>query len=105
MFTSSPTFSIALPKAETVPYWQGSGMAYDFGTTSGINVKISSGNDISASGILGVMFDSDSIGVCNLDKRVTSTYNAKAEFYTNFYKFDCGYYNDLNENFVVFFVA
>lgn len=96
---------VALPKAETVPYWQGSGTTYDFGTTSAINVKISSGNDISASGILGVMFDSDSIGVCNLDKRVTSTYNAKAEFYTNFYKFDCGYFNDLNENFVVFFVA
>lgn len=96
---------IALPKAETVPYWQGSGTAYDFGSTSKINVKSSTGIPVAANGIIGVMFDTDSMGVCNLDKRVTSSYNAKAEFYTNYYKFDAGYYNDLNENFVVFFVA
>ena len=96
---------VALPKAETVPYWQGSGTIYDFGSTSKINVKSSTGIPVTASGIIGVMFDTDSIGVCNLDRRVTSSYNAKAEFYTNYYKFDAGYYNDLNENFVVFFVA
>lgn len=96
---------VALPKAETVPYWQGSGTAYDFGSTSKINVKSSTGIPVTANGIIGVMFDTDSIGVCNLDRRVTSSYNAKAEFYTNYYKFDAGYYNDLNENFVVFFVA
>ena len=96
---------VALPKAETVPYWQGSGTSYDFGSTSKINVKSSTGIPVSANGIIGVMFDTDSIGVCNLDRRVTSSYNAKAEFYTNYYKFDAGYYNDLNENFVVFFLA
>lgn len=96
---------VSLPKAETVPYWQGSGTAYDFGSTSKINVKSSTGIPVTANGIIGVMFDTDSIGVCNLDRRVTSSYNAKAEFYTNYYKFDAGYYNDLNENFVVFFVA
>lgn len=96
---------VALPKAETVPYWQGSGTSYDFGSTSKINVKSSTGIPVTANGIIGVMFDTDSIGVCNLDRRVTSSYNAKAEFYTNYYKFDAGYYNDLNENFVVFFVA
>lgn len=96
---------VALPKAETVPYWQGSGTSYDFGSTSKINVKSSTDIPVTANGIIGVMFDTDSIGVCNLDRRVTSSYNAKAEFYTNYYKFDAGYYNDLNENFVVFFVA
>ena len=96
---------VALPKAETVPYWQGSGTSYDFGSTSKINVKSSNGIPVTANGIIGVMFDTDSIGVCNLDRRVTSSYNAKAEFYTNYYKFDAGYYNDLNENFVVFFLA
>ena len=47
----------------------------------------------------------DSLGVTNLDRRVTTNYNAKAEFYNNYYKFDCGYFNDLNENFIVFFIA
>ena len=70
-----------------------------------IHVKTSSKNEVEASGILGVMFDVNAVGVANLDRRVTSHYNAKAEFYTNYYKADAGYYNDLNENFLVFFVA
>lgn len=51
------------------------------------------------------MFDKWAVGVANLDRRVTSHYNAAAEFYNNFYKMDAGYFNDLNENFLVFFVA
>ena len=50
------------------------------------------------------MFDRDALGVCNTDKRVTTNYNAKAEFFNNWYKFDASYFNDTNENFVVFFV-
>ena len=64
----------------------------------------SHGTDIQESGILAVMFDRDALGVTNLDRRVTTQYNAKAEFFNNFYKFEAGYFNDLNENFVVFFV-
>ena len=94
----------ALPKAETVPYWQGSGTNYGFNSTSKINVKNSSGVTVEKSGILGVMFDRDALGVSNLDKRVTTNYNPKGEFYNNWYKFDAGYFNDLNENFVVFYV-
>ncbi len=106
-YLQSDTFHenyVALPNAETIPYWQGSGKAYDFGSVSAINVKTSSGTDVSCSGILAVMFDRDALGVSNLDRRVTTQYNAKAEFFNNFYKFDAGYFNDLNENFVVFFV-
>lgn len=95
----------ALPNAETVPYWQGSGENYSFEDVSKINIKTSGNNTIEVNGIIGVMFDRDALGVTNLDRRVTTNYNPKAEFYTNFYKFDAGYFNDLNENFVVFFVA
>lgn len=95
----------ALPNAETVPYWQGSGQAYEFTSTSKINVKTSSGDTVSTSGILAVMFDRDACGVTNLDRRVNSVYNGKGEFFNNFFKFDAGYFNDLNENAVVFFVA
>lgn len=94
-----------LPNAETVPYWQGSGTDYSFNSVSSINIKTSSNDTVEISGILGVMFDRDALGVSNLDRRVTTNYNPKAEFFTNFYKFDAGYFNDLNENFVVFFVA
>lgn len=96
--------NVKLPNFETVPYWQGSGEGYGFAETSSIDVTTDSGT-VQMDGIIGVMFDRQAIGITNLDRRVTSNYNAKAEFYTNYYKFDAGYYNDLNENFVVFFVA
>lgn len=96
---------VLLPKAETVPAWQASGTAYDFKSVSTIDVKSSSGVDVKISGVLGVMFDRDALGVSNLDRRVTTNYNAKAEFFNNYYKFDAGFFNDTNENFVVFFAA
>lgn len=95
----------ALPNAEIVPYWQGTGKDYAFGSVSKINIKTSSGNDVETPGILGVMFDRDAVGVTNFDRRVTTSYNPVGEFTNNFFKFDAGYFNDLNENFVVFFVA
>lgn len=101
--------NVKLPAAETVPYWQGSGEDYSFAKTSDIHVNISDGSgspvEVVASGILAVMYDRDAMGVCNSDRRVTTQYNAKAEFFNNFYKYDASYFNDLNENFVVFFVA
>lgn len=96
---------VILPAHDSVPYWQGSGTDYSFGEVSKIDVKTSNGNTVSMTGILGVIFDRNALGVTNLDRRVTTNYNPKAEFYTNFYKFDAGYYNDLNENMVVFYVA
>lgn len=103
----SDTFNrgdVLLPQAETVPFWQGSGQNYEFASTGNINIKESGGKVVKISGVLGVMFDRDALGVCNLDKRVTTNYNAKAEFFNNYYKFDAGYFNDTNENFVVFFI-
>lgn len=101
--------NVKLPAAETVPYWQGSGEDYSFAKTSDIHVTVSDGSgatvEVVASGILAVMYDRDAMGVCNSDRRVTTQYNAKAEFFNNFYKYDASYFNDLNENFVVFFVA
>lgn len=103
----SDTFNrgdVLLPQAETVPFWQGSGQNYEFASTGNIKVKESGGKAVEISGVLGVMFDRDALGVCNLDRRVTTNYNAKAEFFNNYYKFDAGYFNDTNENFVVFFI-
>lgn len=96
---------LKFPQAETVPFWQGSGTSYAFADTSKIKVTNGFGHDMEASGILGVMFDRDALGVCNQNSRVTTQYNAKAEFTNYFYKRDARYFNDSNENFVVFFVA
>lgn len=92
-----------LPKADTVPYWQGSGTDYALTSTSAINVKHGE-VAVEKNYIIGVMFDHDALGVSCLDRRVTSNYNPRGEFYNNWYKFDAGYFNDLNENFVVFVI-
>ena len=97
----------ALPNAETVPYWQGTGTNYDFNSISTINIKLASDNKttVNKSGIICVMFDRDALGVSNLERRVTTNYNPKAEFYTNFYKMEMGSFVDTNENGVVFYIA
>lgn len=108
VFLQSDTFHdnlVKLPDAEEVPYWQGSGTGYGFTDVSKVYINTASGHAVNTSGVLGVMFDRDALGVTNLDRRVTTNYNPKAEFYTNWYKMDAGYFNDTNENFVVFFVA
>ena len=107
-YLQSDTFHkelVALPESESVAYWQGSGTTYDFDDTSKVDIKKADGTAITINGVICVMFDRDSLGVCNRDRRVTTHYNAKGEFYSNWYKFDAEYFNDLDENFVVFFVA
>lgn len=97
-----------LPNAETVPYWQGSGSQYSFRDISSIKVtaKLDGGDttQVEQDGIICVMFDRDALGVMNPNRRVTTNYNPKGEFWTNFYKWDSGYFNDFNENFVVFYI-
>lgn len=113
VYLQSDTFHDIYTKmkaGETVPYWQGSGTDYNFTSTGKINAIPSSSEGsgktpIVVNGVLAVIFDRDALGVSNLDRRVTTQYNAKAEFTNYFYKHDAGYFNDLNENFVVFFVA
>lgn len=108
VYLNSDTFHedyVNLPASEKVPYWQGSGTSYDFTDVTKIDITTASGHAIQFDGILAVMFDRDALGVANLDRRVTVAYNAKAEFTNNFFKFDAGYFNDTDENFVVFFVA
>lgn len=94
-----------LPRSERVPYWQGSGLAYQFEDTSKINIKTTDGDIVEQSGILGVMFDRWALGISQKERKTTSQWTPNAEFFTNFYKYKAGYFNDFNENFVVFYVS
>lgn len=107
-YLESSTFHndlVALPNYESVAFWQGSGTDYAFSSTGKIDVITSGNHNVAVTGILGVMFDRDALGVCNQDRRVTSNYNPKAEFTSNWFKWDAAYFNDQNENFIVFFIA
>lgn len=95
---------IALPRFNTVPYWQGSGEEYSFTSLSSINVKINETETISKSGILAVAYDWQAMGV-TINRRNTRTqYNPKDE-YTNYYnKLTRGLFNDMSENGIVFYI-
>ena len=94
---------VALPNAETVPFWQGSGSSFAFEDTSKIIVTPrGEESPVTISNIVGFMWDRDALGVANIDRRVTTNWNPKGEFTNNWYKFDAGYFNDFNENGVVF---
>lgn len=100
---------LSLPKYETVPYWQGTGTDFSFDKVSSIHTNLDSSDkvngEVKASGILAVMFDHDCLGVSNIHQRVRSHVNERAEFTNYWYKNEAGLFNDMNEQFVVFFVA
>ena len=111
-FLQSDTFHdelVKLPVADVVPCWQGTGTSFALADTSKINVQVldktGTKRSIEQAYIVACMFDRDALGVTAFNKRVTNHYNAKSEFWNYWYKEDAGYFNDYNENFVVFVVA
>ena len=111
VYLESDTYNqdnVKISNYDTVPYWQGSGTTYNFKDTSKIDIAIKDGTqtkEVIQTGILGVLFDTSALGVSCQNPRTTTAVNARAEFYTNFNKYDAMYYNDLNENFIVFMIA
>lgn len=107
----SDTFNrddVVLPNMSEVPYWQGSGKDFSFANVSDIHTNIKDGDstvEIATHGVIATMFDKDSVAVCNENDRVTTQFNARGEFTNNYYKFDCSYLNDMDSNFIVFYVA
>ena len=91
---------------ETVPYWQGSGKTFAFADISKIDVTLDSSTEkAQVGGIIGILFDDEALKVGNLSQYVTTNYNAKGDFYTNYYKEQSGFFVDLAENFLIFYVA
>ena len=107
VYLQSDTYHDELVKIgeyETVPFWQSQGSSYDLPTTSQIDIKIASDNTttVKRNYIVGLLFDRDAMGVLNDNRRTTSAYNANVEYWTNFYKVDTSYFNDLAENGIIF---
>lgn len=108
VFLQSNTFHDEYTKlinAETVPFWQGSGTSFGFDKTGSIDVKTSEGHTVQATGILCTIFDHEALGVNAYNRRVDTHWNEPAEFTNYWYKEDARYFNDFNENMVVFYVA
>lgn len=101
--------NLQIGSVDTIPYWQGIGESFDsdlaITEASTVNIKTSNNNSISTSGIVGVAFDRDALGVFNKKEKVTTDYSGAADFWTSYYKYRAQYFNDFNEQFVVFYVA
>lgn len=95
----------ALPYFDMVSFWQGSGTGSDVADYSEINITTASGHNVNQTGIIGIIFDRDALAICNEDRRVTSNWNPKGEFFNEWHKAEARYLMDTNENIVVFFVA
>ena len=95
---------VKLPMYDSVAYWQGAGESFDFNDTSAIKVKIDESNTIEKKGIIGVVYDYEAMGVTLNERRSTSERNNHDE-YTNYYnKANIGYFNDMSENGIVFYL-
>ena len=91
---------------ETVPYWQASGANFSFADISKIDVTLDTTSEkAQVGGIVGILFDDEALKVGNLNQYVTTNYNAKGDFYTNYYKEQSGFFVDLAENFLIFYVG
>lgn len=99
---------VKLPNYKTVPFWQGSGESFDFADTSSIKVDLNGDGEneaVELSGVIAVLHDYDAMGVTVQNKRTRSIYNPKDEYTNYFAKADMGYYNDMSENGIVFYIA
>lgn len=115
-YLQADTFHNELTKLKgykSVPYWQGSGTAWDFDSVSSIKLTIpvrgADGAETTAtvqqSNIIAVIRDIDSVGITIDKRRTKSQYNPKGE-YTNYWiKADMGYFVDGSENCTVFLLA
>lgn len=56
---------------------------------------------VEESGIIGVMFDRDALGITIIDEGVRSIENPRGRYFNNWYNWTTRWYNDQTENFVV----
>ena len=97
---------VSLPYHEVVPFWQAPGDGpMTFANNSELHITTASGHEVQPTGVLAVMFDHDAVMVTNQREETPSQYTPNAHFTTFWRQVDCGIFNDLDENFVVFYVA
>lgn len=104
---------VKLPRYEEVACWQG--VDDDDSVSSAMNVKVTAvkpnGNggettaDYDVAYVAGVMFDHEALGVMKPERKVKSIYNPKGEYFNDFHKWTARYFNDFDENFVIFLIA
>lgn len=103
---------VKLDGYKSVPFWQGTGTANSLTDRASINLIPASEGEQTATpdtrtpvvedNLLAVLFDRDACMVCNDQPSVKANPNVDGDFTNFLHKFKCSYFNDLDENGVVF---
>lgn len=99
---------VTMPRYNTVNFWQGTGTSYDIADTSKVSIKIettSGESDLTYSGVMAILYDIEAMGVTIDKPRSKSQYYPHEEFTNHWKKATKGYFCDLSENAVVFYMA
>lgn len=91
---------VKLTGYKTVPFWQQNAKSMEI--RSALKLTTSNNHAVNQGYILGVLFDRDAAMICNEEPEVRAQYNADGNFTNYFYTFDCSYYNDFDENVIVY---
>lgn len=96
---------VALPRYNTVAYWQGSGDDFEFNSTGTVSVKLSDTLTVTQTGVIAVAYDYEALGVM-IESESTETQRNPRDKYTDYYHDVArGLFNDMSENGIVFYIA
>lgn len=115
MYLQADTFHddlVKLPNFDKVPFWQGSGSAFDFADTSAINIQHSdfvteqnAQGVINQTGIICFLHDIENVAAYFGRRRTWEMYNPRAEVINHGEKADKGFAVDGHANAMVFYIA
>lgn len=89
----------------TTNFWQGTGEEYAWADTSSIDIQIDANTVVKASGIVAILYDYQALGVMMDDIHMVAARNDYDEYTTYANKINRGYFNDMSENGMVFYIA
>lgn len=92
------------PEAAEVACWQSPDDDFSEESASTIHIVTNNNHEITVKGVVCVMHDIDALGILCENRRTKTHYNANGEFYNYFHKYEANYFNDPDEQFVVFFM-
>lgn len=92
---------VKLNNFNTIPFWQENAKD-SLAIRAAINVVTSANHSVNKGYILGVLFDRDAAMICNEEPEVRTQYNPDGNFTNYIYAYDCSYYNDFDENALVY---
>lgn len=104
---------VELPHYNEVNFWQGTGQTYAFKDASTVSIEIEGTNssgqpattDLTFPYVIGVLYDIEAMGVTIMKEKDKTAYYPEHEFTNHWKKATRGYFNDLSENGIVFYMA